>query len=83
MIFNVAGITPGPTAGELVNAVKRRIPKAELRFRPDAKISRIVDSWSTDHSLERINAAGWRPSYSNLDVLVDDFIDEVQAKRRR
>ena len=80
-IFNVAGISPGPSAGELVRAVKRRLPEARLEFQPDERIAKIVDSWSTDLDSKRILAAGWRPSYSDLEVLIDDFIAEVRASK--
>ncbi len=82
MIFNVAGISPGPSAGELVKAVKRRLPGAKLKFQPDERIATIVDSWSTDLDSERILSAGWKPSYSDLDNLIDDFIAEVQGSKK-
>ena len=82
IIFNVAGITPGPTAGELVDAVKKKIPGAILEFRPDPKVAAIVDSWSTDHDLGRIRAAGWKPSFSKLGVLIDDFVAEVRSRKK-
>jgi threonine 3-dehydrogenase len=82
MIFNVAGISPGPSAGELVKAVKRRLPKAKLNFKPDERIAAIVDSWSTDLDSARVLATGWKPSYSDLDDLIDDFIAEVRKAKK-
>ena len=82
MIFNVPGISPGPTAGQLARTVKRKIPEARIDFKPDEKISKIVDSWSRDLDSERITTAGWNPSYADLDILVDDFIREVRAKNK-
>ncbi|MDA4112825.1 MAG: NAD-dependent epimerase/dehydratase family protein [Thaumarchaeota archaeon] len=79
MIFNVPGISPGPTAGQLARIVKRKIPKARIDFKPDEKIARIVDSWARDLDSERIARAGWKPVYSKLDVLVDDFVREVTS----
>lgn len=82
MIFNVPGISPGPTAEELVGAVRRRVPDARIGFEPDERVTRIVDSWSTDLDPGRIREAGWRPSYSSLDALVDDFVNEVRSQRK-
>jgi nucleoside-diphosphate-sugar epimerase len=82
MIFNVPGISPGPSAGQLARVVKRKIPDAKIEFKPDEKISKIVDSWSRDLDSERITSAGWRPSYSDIDALVDDFIGEVRSRKR-
>ncbi len=80
-IFNVPGISPGPSAGQIARAVKRKIPEAKIDFKPDEKISKIVDSWSRDLDPERIRDAGWRPSYGSLDPLVEDFISEVQNRK--
>lgn len=79
MIFNVAGISPGPSAGQLARLVRQKIPGAKIDFRPDAKLSKIVDSWSLDHDSERIRNAGWNPSYGDLDRLVEDFVHEVRS----
>jgi len=82
MIFNVPGISPGPTAGQLARIVKRKIPEARTDFKPDEKIATIVDSWARDLDSEKIARAGWKPAYGNLDVLVDDFIREVASMRK-
>jgi nucleoside-diphosphate-sugar epimerase len=80
-VFNVSGISPGPSAAQLVKAVKRKIPEARIDFRPDEKIAQIVDSWARDLDAERLRRAGWKPSYGTLDALVDDFISEVRKRR--
>jgi nucleoside-diphosphate-sugar epimerase len=82
-IFNVPGITPGPSAGQIARVVKKKIPEAKIEFRPDEKISKIVDSWSRDLDSERIRNAGWSPSYGDLDLLVEDFIGEVRARKKQ
>jgi len=82
-IFNVPGITPGPSAGQIARVVKKKIPAAKIEFRPDEKISKIVDSWSRDLDSERIRNAGWSPSYGDLDRLVEDFIGEVRARKKQ
>jgi hypothetical protein len=63
--------------------VKKKIPAAKIEFRPDEKISKIVDSWSRDLDSERIRNAGWSPSYGDLDRLVEDFIGEVRARKKQ
>jgi threonine 3-dehydrogenase len=83
MIFNVPGISPGPTAGQLARIVKRKIPQARIEFKPDEKIARIVDSWARDLDSEKIRRAGWEPAYGSLDLLVDDFVREVARMKGR
>jgi nucleoside-diphosphate-sugar epimerase len=77
-IFNVDGITPGPTAGQLASLVRQKIPGAKIDFRPDATMTKIVDSWAPDHDTEKLRTVGWKPAYGDLDVLVEDFIHEVR-----
>ena len=62
--------------------MKRKIPEAKIDFKPDEKISKIVDSWSRDLDSEKIRNAGWTPSFESLDPLVEDFIGEVRNRKR-
>jgi len=41
MIYNVAGIVPPFSANDLVNAVRSRIPNAQLMFRPDPEVAEL------------------------------------------
>ena len=75
-VYNIAGISP--TAIEIVEEVKRHIPDADLKFKPDPELVAIVDSWPArlDDSKAR-RELGWTLQYP-LDKLVPDFIREVR-----
>ncbi|MEM4185672.1 MAG: NAD(P)-dependent oxidoreductase [Candidatus Caldarchaeum sp.] len=80
-VLNVAGLQPSPTALELVNAVKKQLPEADVSFSPAANYTEIVRAWPGDVDTSRIAALGWKPTYSNLDLAVQDFIREVRENR--
>ena len=81
MCYNIAGITPAPTAGEWVKAIKKHIPEAKLGFRPASAIveelkqvaSRIDDSKARKEW-------GWEVQYP-IDKLIPDFIEEYEKAR--
>jgi len=78
-IYNLASLTPSPRAKDLVDAVKKRIPNAEVTFKPDARVTEIVRSWPRDFDVTRAQSEfNWGPKYSSLDSLVSDFINEVR-----
>jgi nucleoside-diphosphate-sugar epimerase len=78
-IYNVASLSPSPTAGELASTVKRHIRGASIVFNPDPAITRMVRSWPRNFDLTRIrNELEWTPRYNNLDALVEDFGREVR-----
>lgn len=81
-VFNVCGITPGPSAGEIARVVRKRVPNADIRFRRDESISKIVDTWAWGLSTSRLDSVGWKPLYNNLEKLIDDFIREVGNKQK-
>ncbi|RJR45846.1 MAG: NAD-dependent epimerase/dehydratase family protein [Desulfobacteraceae bacterium] len=78
-IYNIAGITPPFSASELVDTIRRKIPRAELSFSPDPVVVELLRELGS----LRINddAAGlewgWRAAYS-LEALVEDFVEEFQ-----
>jgi hypothetical protein len=76
----VCGITPGPAADEIARAVRKRVPNADIRYRRDESISSIVDTWAWGLSTSRLDSVGWKPSYNNLEKLVDDFVREVRRE---
>lgn len=77
-IYNLTSLSPSPKARELMDAVKRRIPSAEVTFKPDARVTAIVNSWPRDLDMSRArNELGWWPKYRSLDLLVGDFVNEV------
>jgi threonine 3-dehydrogenase len=81
--YLLAGITPTPSAGELAEAVRARVPGAQIDFKPDPELQAIMDellrplddgcaqqewNWKTEYDLER---------------MVDDFLRELQLNPLR
>lgn len=64
------------TADEIAQAIRRRVPDFEVRFRPDRR-QQIADSWpqSVDDSRAR-EEWGWRHEY-DLIALVDDMLEHL------
>jgi len=80
-VYNVAGIRPTPTAGDIVNAIKRLIPDARISFNPNPEYDRVVSSWPEDVDDTRARREwGWRPAYPDLNAVVEDFIGEVRRR---
>jgi len=78
-IYNLTSLIPSPKAEDLVQAVKRHIPNAKIKFRPNAKVTEIVRSWPKDFDITRAESEfGWEPKYSSLDSLIIDFVNEVR-----
>ncbi|MBM4329200.1 MAG: NAD-dependent epimerase/dehydratase family protein [Deltaproteobacteria bacterium] len=76
-IYNIAGIVPPYSAGELADAVRERIPGAQLDFQPDARISAFLSSLGRlrlDDSRAR-HEWGWRVEYG-LAEMIEDFMRE-------
>lgn len=79
-VYNVAGPSPAFSAGELAEAVRGRLPQAELAFRPDPEVSALLATLGS-LPLDDANARGewgWAPQY-DLPAMVDDFIAEFRA----
>lgn len=78
-IYNLASLTPSPSAKDIADAVKRHVPGADITFEPDLQTTEIVESWPRDLDVTRAqNELSWKPRYTSLDVLVGDFVDEVR-----
>ena len=76
-VYCIAGFSP--TTKEIYDEVKRILPRADLRFKPDRELTEIVRSWPK--SLEETRAFeewGWKTKF-HLRETVEDFIEEVQA----
>jgi threonine 3-dehydrogenase len=75
-VYCIAGFSP--TAKEICNEVKRILPKADIKFKPDREMTEIVRSWPK--YLKETKASedwGWKTKYL-LKETVEDFIKEVQ-----
>jgi threonine 3-dehydrogenase len=77
-VYCIAGFSS--TAVEISEAVKRVLPDANIRFKPDQELTQIVRSWPkyVDES-RAFEEWGWKTNYF-LDETVKDFIKEVQAR---
>jgi nucleoside-diphosphate-sugar epimerase len=67
------------TAGELAEAISRRVPGFEVIYAPDYRQA-IADSWpaAVDDSAARSDW-GWAPAYG-LDEMVDDMLAHLTAR---
>ena len=81
--YVIDGIKPAPTAGEEAEAVRRRVPSADIRFEPDPAIQPLLDKGtsSIDDSCAR-QEWGWSPTFG-LDAMVEDFIEELRRHPER
>ena len=73
--YNVLGPTPTPSAQELVDTVKAKIPAAALKFEINEDFQKLLDTNIVkpfDDSRAR-SEWGWK-SRLNLDAIVEDFI---------
>jgi threonine 3-dehydrogenase len=76
-VYCIAGFSP--TAQEIYSAVKRALPNADIRFKPDRELTEIVRSWPKSLDEKKAGAEwGWRTQYQ-LEESVKDFVKEVQA----
>ena len=75
-IYNVGQITPSPTAGDLLEKIKRHFPYAQITFKPDPKAMDILRSipQKLDDQKARVEW-GWTVHYG-LKEMIEDFIKE-------
>lgn len=81
-VYNIAGITPPFSASELVKVIMKRIPEAQLSFKPDPVVVGLL------RELGALNISddcarqewGWQLAY-RLDAMVDDFIGEFEKNK--
>jgi nucleoside-diphosphate-sugar epimerase len=75
-VYCIAGDLP--TAREIAEAVKMKIPNAKINFKPDPEKTQILKSWAQkiDES-EATKEWGWKREYT-LQQTINDFIEEVR-----
>lgn len=78
--YLVDGVKPTPSGAELADAVRAKIPGAEIDFQPDPNIQPLVDKMvrPLDDSKAR-EEWGWQPTHS-LERIVDDFLAALKQK---
>ena len=76
-MYCIAGFSP--TAKEIYDTVKKVLPKANIRFKPNREMTEIVRSWPKFMDEGRATREwDWRTKYL-LEDSVAHFIDEIQA----
>jgi threonine 3-dehydrogenase len=77
--YNIQGFSP--TAVEMAEAVRMKVPGARIKFRPDPKMQAILDSWprSLDDSVAK-EEWGWAPTV-DLDGAIDRYVAEGRSAR--
>ena len=77
--YLVNGVKPTPSAGELADIVRAKIPGAQIDFKPDPEIQPLVSKVvrPIDDTTAR-EEWGWQPTHS-LDRIVDDFLAALKV----
>lgn len=75
-VYNLQGLSP--TAQQIADAIRQRLPSCQLDFQPTPPIANLIDSWPTEFD----DAAArrdwhWQPTY-HLETMADDFIRLLQ-----
>ena len=80
VIYNVAGITPTPSIGDIERAVKKVKPDARISYEPDPKIVALSTAFKVDLFDDAFarNEWGWKPEFSSVDDVVVDFNSELE-----
>jgi threonine 3-dehydrogenase len=73
-IYLLGGPTPVPNAGELAALIRTRGPGAQIEFRPDPALQRLVDPVVRPIVDDEARAEwGWQPRY-DLEAMLDEFL---------
>ncbi|MBT4138005.1 MAG: NAD-dependent epimerase/dehydratase family protein [Candidatus Latescibacteria bacterium] len=81
--YVLSGVSPIPTAGELADVVRQKIPTAQITFDPDPEKQKILDELArpvNDNNARK--EWNWHPQY-NLEHMVDDFLQELEMNPQR
>jgi len=77
-VYCIGGFSP--TAREIYEAVKKNLPQADIKFRPNRELTKIVRSWPPFVDETRATEEwDWKTQY-RLDESVRSFIREVKAR---
>jgi len=81
--YVIAGATPVLSAQELADVVKARVPAAQIEFKPNPEIQKLVGNLvlPIDDGMAR-KEWGWKCEYDQK-RMVDDFIHEMEANPQR
>lgn len=81
--YLVDGVKPTPTAGQLAEIVRSRIPEARIRFEPEIAFQSVIDQVirPLDDRCARAEWS-WEPAYDQ-ETIVDDFLVELMDHPER
>ncbi len=81
LTYLINGVLPVPTAGEMAEIVRQRIPGAQIDFQPDParqailKLSaRLIDDACAREEWH------WQPVYNTYEKLLESYLAELQGK---
>ncbi len=82
--YNIIGVSPSRTAGELSQVIKKIIPDAEITFKIDTELADFFDTFfggmkAVDDSPAR-KEWGWEPLHTDFEKIVEDFIHEIKTR---
>jgi nucleoside-diphosphate-sugar epimerase len=81
--YLVDGIKPTPTAGQLAEIVRSRLPGAQIGFEPNAILQPVIDQVIRPIDDRRARTEwGWEPAYDQ-EAIVDDFLAEMREHPER
>ncbi len=75
-VYNIAGISPVPSAEEFATSIKSRVSGARITFLPDPDTTSGLESLPPMSDANAHAEWGWTPQY-DLDGTIDDFLEEM------
>lgn len=77
--YNVAGITPTRSAGEIAAVVRKHVPEARITFVPDPIIMEYYRTFKIDRfdDSRARSEWGWSPAFPDFDTVLLDFKAEL------
>ena len=75
--YLINGVTNPPTAGELAQMVKAKLPNAQTNFEVNEEWQKVLEGSALfiDDKYAK-NEWGWKPTFDTYDKIIDDFIAE-------
>ena len=81
VVYLLAGATPTPSAQQLADAIRARLPDARLDFQPDPAVQVVHDNRRALAAIDDRNARhewAWHSTY-DLNRIVDEMVNEVRG----
>jgi len=81
--YLVDGVKPTPTAAELAEIVRAKVPDAQIDFAPNPALQQMLDALLRPLDDGRARAEwGWQPHF-DAQAMVDDFLQELKDHPER